>query len=47
MQPLQKIIDFWEMSVELQGYLISPAMQVIIQDTIAHLKELKQLKGEE
>jgi hypothetical protein len=43
---LDALIQFWQTIVTIQGYLISPSMQVIVTDTIKALEELKKLKGE-
>ena len=46
MTALERCINFWQTTVDVQGYLVSPAMLVIVKDTIKHLEELKKIKGE-
>lgn len=46
MTDLDNLIRFWTQTLEIQGYLIAPAMTVLIKQTIKALEELKELKGE-
>ena len=43
----QQLIRYWEEKLTGSGYLLDPATQVLIKETIKDLKELDDIKEKE
>lgn len=45
-QQLNGCITFWEAKLAQDSYLMAPATQALIEDTVRYLKELEKLQEE-
>jgi len=43
---LRSTIKFWEACLLHYKFLMSPSVQVFVEDTVKHLKELQKIKEE-
>ena len=46
MEELVGLILFWKAKRDAEGYLMEPAVQAHVKNTIKYLEELRKLKGE-